>query len=575
MEVQRIPKRTVSVIEPQKSILVDKEKYHQKRVAAYCRVSTDSEEQLTSYQNQMRVYTEMIAANKEWEFAGLYADEGISGTRADKRPEFQRMIRDCHNGKIDYIITKSVSRFARNTVECLEYVRSLKAQGIGIFFEEQNIDTLKNESELYLVIYAGFAQSESESISKHITWTYRKNFEDGKVSFQYKRLLGYQKGEDGKPEIVPEEAAIVERIYEMFLAGQPVKMIAQTLQAEKIEIPGKNLSFSKNMIMNILRNEKYCGDCILQKTVTVDCISKTRKANQGEAPMYIVENNHPAIISREVFNRAQEELSRRNSLRLQSDKTAVTANGRYSKYALTEVLHCAECGSRYKRVTWNIRGKKKIVWRCVSRLDYGKKYCKNSITAEEEALHGAVVRALRRFHAEDESTYLTLMKATIGEAIGINGGSEEIDLLTRRIDALNKRMLELVNETVAAGKDVESSEDEFKSISDQIEQLNRRIAAIQENVHKDGSRQARLEEIQNIIAERNANETQYDDSIVRQMIECIKVHSDGRLTIIFGGGYETELKRSRLFCETVIMLMRCRCAARFPASFSSALKFQQ
>ena len=173
-------------------------------------------------------------------------------------------------------------------------------------------------------------------------------------------------------------------------------------------------------------------------------------------------------------------------------------------------------------------------------MDYGKKYCKNSITAEEEALHGAVVRALRRFHAEDESTYLTLMKATIGEAIGINGGSEEIDLLTRRIDTLNKRMLDLVNETVAAGKDVESSEDEFKGISDQIEQLNRRIAAIQENVHKDGSRQARLEEIQNIIAERNANETQYDDSIVRQMIECIKVHSDGRLTIIFGGGYEIE-----------------------------------
>ena len=540
MEVQRIPKRTVSVIEPQKSILVDKEKYHQKRVAAYCRVSTDSEEQLTSYQNQMRVYTEMIAANKEWEFAGLYADEGISGTRADKRPEFQRMIRDCQNGKIDYIITKSVSRFARNTVECLEYVRSLKAQGIGIFFEEQNNEKMKNESELYLVIYAGFAQSESESISKHITWTYRKKFEEGKVSFQYKNFLGYRKGADSQPEIVPEEAAIVERIYEMFLAGQPVKVIAQTLQAEKIEIPGKNLSFSKNMIMNILRNEKYCGDCILQKTVTVDCISKTRKVNQGEAPMYIVENNHPAIISREVFNRAQEELIRRQALRAKSDKTSITATGKYSKYALTEVLQCAECGSRYRRVTWTAHGRKKIVWRCISRLDYGTKHCKDSITVEEVALHGAVVRALRRFHAEDESTYLALMKATIGEAIGINGGSEEIDLLTRRIDALNKRMLDLVNETVAAGKDVESSEDEFKGISDQIEQLNRRIAAIQENVHKDGSRQARLEEIQNIIAERNANETQYDDSIVRQMIECIKVHNDGKLTIIFGGGYEIE-----------------------------------
>ncbi len=540
MEVQKIPKRTVTLIEPKKSILVDKEKYHQKRVAAYCRVSTDSEEQLTSYQNQMRVYTEMIAARKEWEFAGLYADEGISGTRADKRPEFQRMIRDCQNGKIDYIITKSVSRFARNTVECLEYIRSLKAQGIGIFFEEQNIDTLKSDSELYLVIYAGFAQSESESISKHITWTYRKKFEEGKVSFQYKNFLGYRKGADSQPEIVPEEAAIVERIYEMFLAGQPVKMIVQTLQTEKIEIPGKNLSFSKNMIMNILRNEKYCGDCILQKTVTVDCISKTRKVNQGEAPMYIVENNHPAIISREVFNRAQEELIRRQALQAKSDKTSITATGKYSKYALTEVLQCAECGSRYRRVTWTAHGRKKIVWRCISRLDYGTKHCKDSITVEEEALHGAVVRALNRFHAEDESTYLTLMKATIGEAIGINGGSEEIDLLTRRIDALNKRMLELVNETVAAGKDVESSEDEFKGISDQIEQLNRRIAAIQENVHKDGSRQARLEEIQSIIAKRNANETQYDDSIVRQMIECIKVHNDGKLTIIFGGGYEIE-----------------------------------
>ena len=540
MEVQRIPKRTVSVIEPQKSILVDKEKYHQKRVAAYCRVSTDSEEQLTSYQNQMRVYTEMIAANKEWEFAGLYADEGISGTRADKRPEFQRMIRDCQNGKIDYIITKSVSRFARNTVECLEYVRSLKAQGIGIFFEEQNIDTLKNESELYLVIYAGFAQSESESISKHITWTYRKKFEEGKVSFQYKNFLGYRKGADSQPEIVPEEAAIVERIYEMFLAGQPVKVIAQTLQAEKIEIPGKNLSFSKNMIMNILRNEKYCGDCILQKTVTVDCISKTRKVNQGEAPMYIVENNHPAIISREVFNRAQEELIRRQALRAKSDKTSITATGKYSKYALTEVLQCAECGSRYRRVTWTAHGRKKIVWRCISRLDYGTKHCKDSITVEEVALHGAVVRALKRFRAEDESTYLMLMKATIGEAIGINGGSEEIDLLTRRIDTLNKRMLDLVNETVAAGKDVESSEDEFKGISDQIEQLNRRIAAIQESVRGDATRQARLEEIQNIIAKRTANETQYDDSIVRQMIECIKVHNDGKLTIIFGGGYEIE-----------------------------------
>ena len=188
MEVTKIPKKRIHMIEP-KHPIVDKGKYEQLRVAAYCRVSTGSEEQLTSYKTQMKVYTEMIAAKKEWSFAGMYADEGISGTRADKRPEFKRLINDCLAGKIDYIITKSVSRFARNTVDCLDAVRMLKGRGIGVYFEEQNIDTLKSDSELYLVIYAGFAQSESESISKNIIWTFRKNFENGKGIFIYTKMV--------------------------------------------------------------------------------------------------------------------------------------------------------------------------------------------------------------------------------------------------------------------------------------------------------------------------------------------------------------------------------------------------
>ena len=224
MNVTKITKKTISVIEPKRSLIVNREQYHQRRVAAYCRVSTDSEEQLTSYTNQKKVYTEMIAAKPEWEFAGLYADEGISGTRADKRPQFQKMINDCLSGKIDYIITKSVSRFARNTVDCLDHVRMLKARGIGIYFEEQNIDTLKSDSELYLIIYAGFAQSESESISKNITWTQRKKFEDGKVTFMYSRTLGYKKGEDGNPEIVHEEAVIVQRVA-FFQASRDGKVV--------------------------------------------------------------------------------------------------------------------------------------------------------------------------------------------------------------------------------------------------------------------------------------------------------------------------------------------------------------
>lgn len=539
MAVTKIPKKTVTLIEPKRSFLVDKEKHRQKRVAAYCRVSTDDEEQLTSYTNQKKVYTEMIGANKEWEFAGLYADEGISGTRADKRPEFQKMIDACLAGKIDYIITKSVSRFARNTVECLEYVRMLKSQGIGIYFEEQKLDTLKSDSELYLVIYAGFAQSESESISKNVTWSVRKKFEEGQGMFMYKRLLGYRKGEDGNPEIVPIEAKIVTRIFEMYLSGMPLDHISKTLRAECIQIPGKEFSFSRNMILNILRNEKYCGDVILQKTVTIDCISKTRKKNEGEAPMYIVENNHPPIISRETFNRVQEELSRRNAIKPCSQKTALTASGKYSKYALTETLICGECGSRYKRVTWTSCGRKRIVWRCVNRLDNGKKYCKDSITVPEEALQQAVVRALNRFNAEDEETYLALMKATIADAIGLNGGSDEIDLLERRVDALNKRMIQIVNESIASGADVESREDELREISTQISQLKSRIKVIQESQNTDGYEE-RLTEIQNTIDRRSKNPQVYDDSIVRQMIECIRVYHDGRLEIVFGGGYEIE-----------------------------------
>ena len=538
--VKKIPKKTVTVIEPKKVLIVDKEKHRQKRVAAYCRVSTDSDEQLTSYVTQKKVYTEMIARNPEWEFAGLYADEGISGTRADKRPQFTQMIKDCNAGKIDIIITKSVSRFARNTVECLEYVRMLKAKGISIIFEEQNIDTMKCDSELFLVMYAGFAQSESESMSKNITWSNRKNFADGKVVFRYSQLLGYRKGENGEPEIVPEEAAVVERIFQMFLAGMTLRDISAELQSENITFPDKEFMFTKRMVQNILRNEKYCGDCILQKTVTVDCITKERKINQGEAPMYLVENNHPPIVSREIFNRTQEELSRRNALPAKSTKTALTSSGKYSKYALTDVLICGECGSRYKRCTWARNGKKKIVWRCISRLDYGTKYCTKSPTIEEEPLQRAIVRALNRFNAEDRSTYITLMKATIGDAIGLNGGSDEIDLLERRIDALNKRMISIVNDCVASGDDMENHEDEFKAISEETEQLKRRIEAIRESEAKDESYADRLAQIQEIIQQRDMNRDTYDESIVRQMVECIKIYPDNKILVTFGGGYEIE-----------------------------------
>lgn len=535
MTATKISKKNITVMSPPKAMTVDKEKYHQKRVAAYCRVSTDSEEQLTSYTTQKKVYTEMIAARPDWELAGIYADEGISGTRADKRPQFQKMIKDCFAGKIDYIVTKSVSRFARNTVDCLEHVRILKNRGIGIFFEEQNIDTLSIDSELYLVIYAGFAQSESESMSKNITWAYRKRFEDGKVLMQYKSMLGYRKGADGEPEIVPEEAKIVTRIFDMFLSGQTVRAISEQLRSEKIHIPGKKFSFSHVMVYNILRNEKYCGDSILQKTITVDCISKTRRDNMGEAPMYYVQNSHPAIISRETYHMTQAEIARRKTLAPASEKKAVTVAGKYSKYALSEVLVCGECGSRYRRVTWTSGGKR-VVWRCSNRLENGKKYCKMSLTVKEESLHAAIVRAINKFNSQDHAAYLALMKATIGEALGIQAETAEIDELKRRIDALNQKMVSIIQKAARDGEDIEEHESEFKEMAESIALFKQRISVLEQAKSTDAEMSERMAKIQEIIDERQAHQDVYDDSIVRQMIECIKVFSNGNIEVYFGGG---------------------------------------
>lgn len=535
MTATKISKKNITVMSPPKAMTVDKEKYHQKRVAAYCRVSTDSEEQLTSYTTQKKVYTEMIAARPDWELAGIYADEGISGTRADKRPQFQKMIKDCFAGKIDYIVTKSVSRFARNTVDCLEHVRILKNRGIGIFFEEQNIDTLSIDSELYLVIYAGFAQSESESMSKNITWAYRKRFEDGKVLMQYKSMLGYRKGADGEPEIVPEEAKIVTRIFDMFLSGQTVRAISEQLRSEKIHIPGKNFSFSHVMVYNILRNEKYCGDSILQKTITVDCISKTRRDNMGEAPMYYVQNSHPAIISRETYHMTQAEIARRKTLAPASEKKAVTVAGKYSKYGLSEVLVCGECGSRYRRVTWTSGGKR-VVWRCSNRLENGKKYCKMSLTVKEESLHAAIVRAINKFNSQDHAAYLALMKATIGEALGIQAETAEIDELKRRIDALNQKMVSIIQKAARDGEDIEEHESEFKEMAESIALFKQRISVLEQAKSTDAEMSERMAKIQEIIDERQAHQDVYDDSIVRQMIECIKVFSNGNIEVYFGGG---------------------------------------
>ena len=335
-------------------------------------MSTDSSDQLESYKAQVAYYTDAIAKNPKWRFAGVYADEGLSGTQAAKRDDFLRMIKDCEKGKIDYIITKSVARFARNTVDALKYVRKLKALGIGVYFEEQCLDSLKSESELALGIYSVLAQAESENISANVRWGIQRRMQSGTFKFRY-NLLGYRKGEDGQPEIVPEEAKFVKDVFDMYLDGNSVDQIKEYLDSAPIKTATGNDIWSRNAIRNILTNERYVGDMLLQKTYIENCITKKARKNRGEMPKYLVSNNHPAIIDRDTFKQVQAEMAKRRSRPRVSDKT-ITATGKFSgKYPFSDLLVCDSCGNRYRRCMWISGGKKKIVWRCIKEIINVKK----------------------------------------------------------------------------------------------------------------------------------------------------------------------------------------------------------
>lgn len=528
----------VTVIPAKAKTTENSDKYHQLRVAAYCRVSTEQEEQQSSYKVQIAYYTDLINKKKEWTLAGIFADEGISGTQTKKRTEFNRMIRMCKQKKIDLVITKSISRFARNTVDCLEYVRQLKSLGIGVIFEKENINTLTMTSEFMIALYGSFAQAESESISKNVSWGKEKAYREGKVQFQYKYLLGYKKGEDGKPEIVPEEAETVREIFELYLDGLPLLEIAKTLETEgRTTATGKKV-WSKGEVQRILKNEKYVGDALLQKTYTVDCITHKVVKNNGERPMYLVTDHHAPIVDRDTYNRVQQELARRSSKRKISSKTT-TEQGKYSgKYALTELLICGNCGTPYRRTTWASRGKKQIVWRCISRLEHGKRYCSDSPTIHEEKLHRAVINAINGyFDCHDEVK--KILKSNLETAI-LNTGQDEFSRLEQRLAEIDQSRNDLVSLIASGGCDENTLDDEFarlyseeKAVSEKLLNLKTENQNLQENADK-------IDEISSIIDSQNFKVTEFDNVLVRKLIECIKVISKTEILVIFKGGFEVR-----------------------------------
>lgn len=532
----KAPKRVIVTPADPKYAQKDIRKQHL-RVAPYCRVSTGSEEQLTSYTAQIEYYTQRIAANPDWTMVRVYADEGITGTSTKKRRQFNKMIRDAEKGKIDLVITKSVSRFCRNTLDGLEYIRRLKKCGVGVFFEKENTNTLYMPNEMILTFLMSQAQAESESMSSNIRWGHQAQFKKGVVHYNYNNFLGYRKGPDGEPEIDETEAPTVRRIFARYLMGQGVGQIARDLTAEGFQTARGNTQWSDHTVRHILENEKYMGDAILQKTFTLDLFSRQQVKNEGQLPKYYVENAHPAIIDRATFQRVQEEMARRSSLRKTSSK-AKTEQGKHSKYVLSSLLVCGECGSPYRRVTYMPGGRKRFVWRCINRLEHGKRVCQHAPTMEERDVQAAVTAAMNELFRQ--RTAKELLAQCIAAALAdTEGGDLTLPAVESRLCALQERQMELFG-LAGANSDSTEYDEELRRVTEAKLALQARKDELIRQGHTNTAYDSRVRFITDTLEDTDSAIEGFDEGMVRQTVSCVTVLDAERLSVRFKDGTEIE-----------------------------------
>ena len=495
------------------------------RVAAYCRVSTDTDEQATSYDAQIEHYTEFIEKHPDWELAGIYADDGISGTNTKKREEFNRLIEDCMAGRVDMVVTKSISRFARNTLDCLKYIRQLKDKNIAVFFEKEAINTLDAKGEVLLTIMASLAQQESQSLSQNVRLGLQYRYQQGKVQVCANRFLGYDKDEEGNLIINPVEAEVVKRIYREYLGGKSYYQIGHELSADGIRTAAGNDYWLPSTLKKILTNEKYIGDALLQKTITTDFLNKKRVVNKGIVPQYYVEGSHEAIIPRELFMQVQEEMVRRASLETGTGKRRVYSG----KYALSHRVYCAHCGDIFQRTQWFIRGERLQVWRCISRLT--RKKCGidcPSRTLYETDLHATVVTAFNQMLAQKDD-FLPGMRIAVQKALDQNNSALIAEIDTK-LEALQKELLKKAN-----------AKQGFEELADNIDALREEKQALQvEDANRTAMKQ-RLDEIEAFLDQQHEPIKDYDEGMVRRLIERITVFDD-HLVFEFKCGLETEVQ---------------------------------
>ena len=501
------------------------------RVAAYARVSTNQEEQLTSYEAQVDYYTRYIQAKEEWQFVEVYTDEGISATNTKKRDGFNRMVADALAGKIDLIITKSISRFARNTVDTLTTVRKLKEKGIEVFFEKENIRTLDGKGELLITIMSSLAQEESRSISENVTWGQRKRFADGKVSLPYGHFLGYQKGPDNLPEIVEEEAVIVRLIYRMFLYGKSPSAIASHLTDEGIPTPGGKAIWRAKVIENILTNEKYKGDALLQKRYTVDFLTKKQKVNEGEVPQYYVANSHPAIIEPEIFDLVQYELKRRKK------------DGRWtsSTYPFSGKIICGECGGIYGSKVWHSNTPNRaLVWQCNEK--HRGQHCTTPHLTDAD-IQTAFLAAFNRVlgnRAEIMEAYQEVMEALTD--------THALDTEQEQLESESEVTMELIRKVIEdnAQKAMDQGEYErkYSGYCERYETARKRLAEIGELRLERNAKRTKIAMFLEKLESSAELVTEFDEELWYSTVDFVTVYEDMRMVFTFRDGNMVEIKKS-------------------------------
>lgn len=483
-----------------------------RKVAGYARVSTDMDEQATSYEAQVDYYTNYIKGHNDWEFVDIYTDEGISATNTRRRAGFNQMIEDALAGKIDLIITKSVSRFARNTVDSLTTVRKLKEKGVEIYFEKENIWTLDSKGELLITIMSSLAQEESRSISENTTWGQRKRFADGKGSLAYSRFLGYDK--DFK--INEEQAEIVRLIFKLFLAGYTCSYIAKRLTEMGKPTPTGKEKWSQNSVRSILKNEKYKGDALLQKQYTADFLTKKTVINKGEVPQYYVKDHHEAIIDKGVFDFVQAELERRKQYKYRSD---CVFSGR---------IRCGVCGGVYGRRTWHSTDKyKREVWQCNNKYKKGTDRCKTRHVTIDEIKEGFIEELNRIWHKKND----VIANARILQEMAANPIDliEELDRLTDELQRLETKL-----EIKGAVTDREYAI-KYEKLVEKYHQKNDRAKELRMEIERSKAGAEKIKDYIDQLEKLKKPITEFDEELWVSMIDEVVVQPSGKIEYRFRG----------------------------------------